>query len=333
MRLSGHRADCTPARRSAQAVAIAVLLNWVILPPVDLQTIINSRLGVGFTLAVGRVTPPGIGYRLADLLARTLASLRRATIVRVVRANQWVVSQGQLSAEELDQAVRETFCHTGHCLYDLYHNLGNLPAMQRLVEFGPRVEEFLARCRDEKRGLVIGGPHLSNFDFAGQAVAMWGLRFQALSYPQPGSGYRLQNDLRRKAGIDITPASMIAVRQAARRLQEGGFVLTGLDRPDPTSKYHVRFFGRPAALPVLHVYLALKARVPVVVVAAIMQPNGIYRLHVSDPIEMRPYPDRHAEIVNNAERVMEVTADFIRQAPRQWAMFYPVWPEALDEVP
>ena len=312
--------------------AIAVLANWVILPSVDLQTIINSRFGVGCTLWLGRTVGPGPGYWLADRLARALASLRRTAIVRAVRANQWVIGEGRLSADELDAAVRETFRHTGHCLYDLYHNLGNLEAMRRLLEFGPRVEGLLERCREGKEGLVIGGPHLSNFDFVGQAAAMWGLRFQALSYPQPGSGYRWQNEMRRKAGIEITPACMASVRQAARRLQEGGMVLTGLDRPDPTSKYRPHFFGRPAALPILHVYLALKARVPVVVAAAVMRPDGVYRMLVSDPIPMRSYTDRQAEVVNNAERVLEVTADFIRQAPRQWAMFYPVWPEALAEV-
>ena len=30
---------------------------------------------------------------------------------------------------------------------------------------------------------------------------------------------------------------------------------------------------------------------------------------------------------------VKIAEDFIRQAPDQWAMFYPVWPFALEEMP
>jgi predicted LPLAT superfamily acyltransferase len=35
----------------------------------------------------------------------------------------------------------------------------------------------------------------------------------------------------------------------------------------------------------------------------------------------------------NTEMVLKVAEGYIRQAPYQWAMFYPVWPEALNEMP
>jgi KDO2-lipid IV(A) lauroyltransferase len=99
------------------------------------------------------------------------------------------------------------------------------------------------------------------------------------------------------------------------------------------SKYCPRFFGRPASMPVLHILLALKTNAPVVVTAAIMRPDGIYQFFASDFIAMQPHSDRHTEILLNAERVLSVAEGFIRQAPQQWAMFYPVWPEALEEMP
>jgi KDO2-lipid IV(A) lauroyltransferase len=39
------------------------------------------------------------------------------------------------------------------------------------------------------------------------------------------------------------------------------------------------------------------------------------------------------EIVQNAENVLKVAEGFIRQAPGQWEMTFPVWPEAMNEVP
>lgn len=109
--------------------------------------------------------------------------------------------------------------------------------------------------------------------------------------------------------------------------------MTGLDRPVPVVKHRPRFFGRPASLPVHHVYLALKTHAPIYVVATTMGADGTYRLLVSDPISMCPYPDRKMEMIMNAETVLRVAEGFIRQAPRQWAMTFPVWPEALEQVP
>jgi phosphatidylinositol dimannoside acyltransferase len=299
----------------------------------DLQSLINGRLGIGLALGVGRRLPPGVGYPLANFLADRVAARRRSRLVQAVRANQWVISGGSFSAEQLDQAVRQTFRSTAHCQFDLYHNLHDPDAALKLMEQNPHLDQAIQRSMAEKKGLVVVGVHMSNFDFVFQSAALRGWRGLALSYPQPGGGYQWQNDLRRETGIEIIPGSVDALRKAIRRLQAGEMVLTGIDRPQVDSKYCPRFFGRPAAMPVLHILLALKTNAPVVVTAAIMQPDGIYQFFASDIIAMQPHSDRHTEILLNAERVLSVAEGFIRQAPQQWAMFYPVWPEALEEIP
>jgi phosphatidylinositol dimannoside acyltransferase len=299
----------------------------------DLQSLMNGRLGVGLALGVGRSLPPGIGYPLASFAADRIAARCNLAIVKSVRLNQWVIAKGSLSARQLDEAVRETFRNTAHCLFDLYHNLHDPDAVLMLMEQNPHLDEAISWSMAEKKGLVVVGVHMSNFDFVFQSAGLRGWRGLAISYPQPGGGYQWQNDLRRQTGIEIIPGSMEALRQGIRRLQAGEMVITGIDRPQVDSKYRPRFFGRPAAMPVLHILLALKANVPVVVTAAIMRSDGIYQFYASDFITMKPHPDRHEEILLNAERVLSVAEGFIRIAPQQWAMFYPVWPEALEEMP
>jgi len=299
----------------------------------EVQGIINSRLGVGLALWLGRVMPPSLGYRLGDLLADRVASRRSWDLVRAVRANQWVVGRSEVAADALDQGVRDTFRHTAHCLYDHYHNLSNPSAIESLVAYEPNVDRLLtAMSRGEGNGIIVG-PHLSNFDFVARAIALRGVGLMALSFSQPGSGYRWQNELRKSWGIDIAPASTGSVLRAARRLRAGGTVITALDRPLSGSRYRPRFFNRPAALSAMHVFLALKTNAPIYVLAAVMRPDGVYMIKGSEPIEMEPGPDREREIVYNAERVLTAAEGFIRLAPYQWSMFYPVWPEALEEVP
>ena len=133
--------------------------------------------------------------------------------------------------------------------------------------------------------------------------------------------------------MNLVPASGRALRQAAKHLQRGGMVLTGIDRPVSNPKTCPRFFGRAAPLPIHSIYIASKARVPVVIMAAIQQSDGIYQVMASEPIEMEDYPENGTGILRNAENVLKQVEDFIRLAPQQWNMFLPVWPDALEKVP
>jgi KDO2-lipid IV(A) lauroyltransferase len=299
---------------------------------ITLQNIINSRFGVGFALSVGPRLPPRIGYALAPFLADRIASRRKSTLVRSVRANQWVVAGENCTAEELDQAVRATIRQSARNIYELYSNLNNRRALRSVVEISPPLRERIESYRSKNSGMVIVTPHLSNFDLIGRAVDASGFRALVISFPQPGGGYRWQNRMRKEVGVELIPASKTALRKSLEHLKAGGLVFTGMDRPIPDSKYRPHFFGRPAAMPVFHVLLALRANVPIVVWAPIQGPDGVYRIEASEEIEMTRHPDRKVEITQNAEACLEVAADYIRRVPHQWMMFYPVWPEAIEEV-
>jgi lauroyl/myristoyl acyltransferase len=293
---------------------------------------VNSRFAIGFALAFGRLLPKSIGYRLLPVLADQLSRRRDVQMVRSVRANQWVIHEGRVSGEQLDGLVRDTFRHTARCIYDLYHNLNNSAEMQKLIAFEPYADEYLNQAKRRKRGLVIVGVHMSNFDFVAQSAGKLGFRALALGLPEIPGGYEWQNELRRGAGIEIVPTTHSTMRLAAERLREGGIVMTAADRPIQGSKSRPCFFGRPASLPVHHVLLALKENVPVIVATAILRPNGIYDILTSEPIEMRPATNRRATLIENAEAVLAQVEAYIRLAPQQWSMFYPVWPEVLDEI-
>jgi lauroyl/myristoyl acyltransferase len=291
------------------------------------QEIINGRFGIAFALGLARTLPPALGYRVAFFLADRIAGRHSLDMVQAVRANQWVVHNQEPDAAELDAITARAFRHTARCLYDLYHNLHNLPKMQQLIDFGPRFEELVEKINSRRQGMVIVGPHLSGFDFVGQASAMKGMKAIVITFARPSEGYKWQNDIRQYAGLEIAPASMAVMKDSVKRLKGGETVLTGVDRPVPDPRHRPLFFGLPSSLPVHHITLALRARVPVLVAAVVMRPDHVYEVVVSDFIEMEEYGDRDKEILCNAERVLEVTADMIRGAPEQWTMTYPVWPE------
>ncbi len=292
----------------------------------DFDALAASRIGMGLALRASRALPPAAARVLARRVARRLARDRSSAMVRAVRANQWVVSGRKLEGSALDEAVVEVLHNAGMFLYDLHH----LPvdaqhSIGRLVVADEAFERLLAWTREMP--LVVAGCHLGNFDLVGRALAYAGWRVQVLSVPDPNDAYRAQNELRERAGLEMTPVSLEALKRAARRLAEGGSVVTGLDRPLPEAAERVRFFGEEAPLPLLHVRLAMRAKVPVVVAGAPRGEDGRYRLVISDPIEMVGN-----DPMENAERVLASAERFIAAAPRQWAMPHAVWPhiEAPD---
>ena len=299
----------------------------------SLQSIINSRMGIGTIIALGKLIPPALGYKLADWTALWLAGRKDTPMIRAARANQWVVTGQQLNAQQLDAQVYETVRIVAHILYDFYHTIDNHEAILERVTLSPRLTELLKSRLGGSEGTLMIAPHLSNFDLAGRALALNGYQVQALSYPQPKGGYQWQNRLRRDIGIDITPMSTENMRRAKARLQAGGGVITGLERPLPSTNYYPRFFGYPSPVPVSYVRMALQTGAAVMVVACVGIPQQDYCLECSDLIYMTPYKDAVKEIELNAEKVLKAAEPFIRAHPEQWSMFYPLWPFALEDMP
>jgi lauroyl/myristoyl acyltransferase len=48
---------------------------------------------------------------------------------------------------------------------------------------------------------------------------------------------------------------------------------------------------------------------------------------------MKPHHDRKTEILQNAETILNIAEDFIRQSPDQWAVIQPLWPEEIQNTP
>lgn len=298
-----------------------------------LVDLINTTMGVRLALNLAQGTPRAIGIRIVDALAAFLSRRRRTSLVQAVHLNQWIVSGKRLNYIQLARACREVFRIQGRNFYDFYHNLDRPKEVLRLVSLTENFRRIVMPRIDCGQGTMMVIPHLSNFDLAGRALALMGLRFQVLSYPITPGGYKLQNKLRSESGLEVTPMNIESMHAAKQRLKQGGLVLTGMDRPMEESKYPVRFFGYPANLPVAYIRMAMQTDSQVVVVACQSNGDGRYYLDAAEPITMETQGDMHELIVHNAEKIVAPAEEYIRQRPLQWSMFYPVWPQFLADVP
>lgn len=299
----------------------------------NLQTILNSKQAGTLALFLSRHIPLSVGYWLARVVAARIAANPETPMVQALRANQWVVSGENLSASQLDQAVLESLGFVTRSFFEFFHLLSQPARLEELVIFNPQALEIIRRSQRSEQGALLCGLHTTSGDLLIRAAALKGARLTGLSLPLANEAVEWQHNLRRQVGVEILPATIGNIRQVIHRLEAGETVITGVDHPAPDQKYQPVFFGRPAQLPAHHIFLALKARVPIVLMISVLEPDGCYHIHSSDPIEMEACADRDEEMIRNAETVLKAAESLICLAPRQWAVFQPVWLQVLEKIP
>lgn len=82
-----------------------------------------------------------------------------------------------------------------------------------------------------------------------------------------------------------------------------------------------------------HIFMALKAEVPVQIFVAHYREDGRYHVLSSPVIEMERHPNREKEALLNAEKVLSMAEDYIRRVPEQWSVPLAVWPDLIDRPP
>jgi lauroyl/myristoyl acyltransferase len=316
-----------------QCMIVQSLGSFSVNNKMNFQDLANSKFGVGFVMTLGRIIPPETGYHLAEWIAGKIASHKNIPMVKAVRSNQWIVSGKKMDSSQLDAITLKTFQHTADCLYDLYHYLPYPEQIMKMVTLSPKIIRTLNERLAGKKGTIILAPHMSNFDLAGRVLALHNFPVLVLSYPQPPGGYQWQNKMRRDYGIEIIPMSLASLRTARERLNNGGLVLTGMDRPLENSNHWPRFFGYNSPVPVTYVSLAAMTNSDFVVASCLGTGRGAYSIDCSDIINFIPNENKNLEFTTNAEMVLKEAQRFISSAPEQWSMFYPVWPWTLNKTP
>ncbi len=295
------------------------------------RKLINSPLGLKIATTLGKYTPDWIGRKIAISIANFISAHKRWRMVRAIRCNQWVVSGQEMDQQILDSLVAKNLQNIALSIYEYYHKMNDPAAALRVIEPNPFALQLVQRPEFAERGLILAGIHMSNFDVIFQAGGLAGVKALTITLAEFDAAYQKQWEMRLKNSIKVINASIGSIKYAIDYLRQGGMVVTAIDRPEPESRYQLKFFGHPANMPIHHVFMALKANVPIVVAAVIKKQDGKYHILFSDPIEMVPHPDRHTEIVTNAENILRVVEDFICNDPSQWSMTFPVWPELLPQ--
>jgi KDO2-lipid IV(A) lauroyltransferase len=281
-----------------------------------------------------------IAMALPESLSRPAAGLTGKALGLAMRGRRQMVGRHlrrihgpQLDGRALDRAVNATFASYGRYWLEAFRlprqDLLALDADRFRVDGRDLVDKALA----VGNGLVIGTPHLGNWDLGAAWWAANGYQPTTVVEPiEPPALFEWFCSYRRALGMGIVPLGPDAGSILLKKLREGLMVGLVCDRDLAGNGVEVGFFGERTTFPAGPATLALRAGAPLMAGANFFVGDAHHCI-------IRPALDttRQGTIKEDIARITQaLAAEFeilIRRAPDQWHMLQPNWPSdfALGE--
>lgn len=114
-------------------------------------------------------------------------------------------------------------------------------------------------------------------------------------------------------------------QEMLRLLKEGWIAGVLADQSPRESAVPVTFFGRPCWATAAPAMVALRQKMPIVVVTMTRDTTGHYTLRVSPPVSLERTGDFRADLVAISQRCQDLLEEQIRAFPDQWLWLHRRW--------
>jgi lauroyl/myristoyl acyltransferase len=285
----------------------------------------TSRFGPPLVIALCRLLPLQWAYLLGEWLASLVGRRQDVPFTQGVRANLAVLHNVPESDPVVDLALKEVLRNMAHSYVDLFRAVNGSPErIYSAVQFDPDTINTIETCRIGGQGLVLVGAHTCSFDIMLLALRQLFPSVQALTMSDPKGSSIVMNDLRARFGIEVTPISVQALRQAIERLRNGGVVAIAADVPVDSGEF-LTFFGHEARLPVGHAKLALDTGAQMVVGLSHCTGDGQYQAEIALAPRPASTGNKRQDSICWAQAALTTLESYLRRWPDQWLMPKPLW--------
>ncbi|MCX5763969.1 MAG: lysophospholipid acyltransferase family protein [Gemmatimonadetes bacterium] len=307
------------------------------------------------TPATRALRKPTVLHRLEYAALRVLTSIlapfgvpRAAQIAGVIGAWGYApfgirrgIVERQIAAAfpEFDQArvqevARESYRNLGRVTVEATV-LATIGAAHAIPLFHECPDDWarLVAAHAQGKGVVLVAGHVGSWELAAAYMCARGLPIVGIvrgaSNPLSEAYFKRT---RERLGVTVVHDSE-AVRRVPRLLRDGHVVgfLSDQAAVGLASTY-VNFFGRPAKTPRGGAVFALRGDIPVVFVAAMRQPDGLYRLVVQD-VPVTHSGDRERDVDAIMTRFTAMLERLVRAYPDQYFWQHRRWKHQPPDTP
>ena len=240
-----------------------------------------------------------------------------------VRENLRSIHDDQLSGGELRRAVRRVFRNFARSILFFLQ----LPRMD-IEEFknaqGNEDFKSLAEELSQEGGFIIVSAHLGPWEMGGVWLAAGGLKVNTVALSHPARAVTaFFNQRRELSGLTIHPLRK-SFDALAAALERNECVALLVDRDYGAAGRECDWFGIRQRLPIGHLLLAHRARVPLLTGAFVFESGGGFRYVVKGIYRPEPELGEEEMIGRMQPKVLSDLEDLVRTYSDQWFQFFPL---------
>lgn len=291
----------------AQFALLQGVVRWLSALPLERARRIGERIGM-------------LGY--------FPLGIRKRVVVRQIAA-----AFPGLDERQVRDLARRAYAHLGRVAIEvaLVARLGREGVLSLFEEESdfPLVQQRLA----EGRGVIAFTGHVGSWELAGAYLAARGVPIDAVARRMNNTLFDAYlNKARTDVGMTVVYDNE-AVRRIPRAMKEGRLVGLVADQGVMgLASTFVTFFGRPAKTPRGPAVFALRYKVPILFISAVLQPSGKYRLCVEE-IPAIDTGDRDADVDATVARFTASLERMVRHYPEQYFWHHRRWKRQPPDTP
>lgn len=281
-----------------------------------------------------------LGYRIFIFLLKKVNIRFSYALLRWVAVYFWLFSnkkpllyfyRERLGFKKLKsyRSVYHNYVMLGECLLDKIVVMAGLKNKYTFDFIG---EEYLHQLAQEKKGGILIGAHMGNWEIAGQLFTRINTRVHIVMVDAEYQKIKaLLDQVMKERKLSVIPItnSYDHLYQISEALKNGEFIAIHGDRfLEGAKTVTVNFLGEEASFPVGPFYMASKFQAPVCYVSAVKKGRYHYRFHATEP-RVLPFPGnlktRNQDLQHIIEPYVRNLERLVRDSPTQWFNFYPFW--------
>ena len=255
-----------------------------------------------------------VGALFAALGPRTADHRRLLANLRIVRPSA--------DPAALERLARASWRQFGRVV-------GEYPHLARLAEEPGRVElvdRFGLERAAAGRPVMLVGAHLANWELPAAVLVRRGVPITVVHAPRADPRVQALLERQRAAlgcGFLAKDASPLAL---VRELRAGRSLGLLVDQRHDAGEW-VRFFGRPATVPIAPASIALRLGVPFVPLRVERLAGARFRLTIEPPIEPLRTGEPRARARDMMQRLYALFEAWIAERPEEWLCIKRRWPD------
>jgi predicted LPLAT superfamily acyltransferase len=288
----------------------------------------------------GKTRGGTVGYRIFIFFLKNINIRFSYALLRAVAAYFWFFSNRKpllyfyqdrlhFNKRESYKSIYKNYVMLGECLLDKIVVMAGLKNKFTYDFIG---EEYLHQLAKEKKGGILIGAHVGNWEIAGQLLKRIETKVHIVMLDAEHQKIKeLLNDVMKEKKLSIIPITnsydhLYIIEEA---LKNGEFIAIHGDRFLTGAKtVACNFLGQEAQFPTGPFYMASKFKAPVCFVSAVKKSRYHYQFNATKP-EILPFPGKLKTRNRDLEKLVEPYVEnlelIVRENPTQWFNHYSFW--------